>query len=90
MQALPDGEPAVQALMLASRALVGLTVRALAEVGADVTIPQFRTLVVMSTRGSMGKCFTQRETRPEGGEASGAPGAMRSARPPSTFWMSSR
>jgi DNA-binding MarR family transcriptional regulator len=53
MQPLPDREPAVQALMLASRALVGLTVRALADVGADVTIPQFRTLVVMSSRGSM-------------------------------------
>jgi len=39
--------------MLASRALVGLTVRALAEVEADVTIPQFRTLVVLSSRGSM-------------------------------------
>ena len=37
--------------MRASRALVGLTVRALADVEADVTIPQFRALVVLSTHG---------------------------------------
>ncbi|MEU4241848.1 MarR family transcriptional regulator [Actinoplanes sp. NPDC026619] len=53
MQTLPDREPAVQALMLASRALVGLTVRALADLEVDVTIPQFRALVVLSNRGSM-------------------------------------
>lgn len=37
--------------MLASRAFVGLTVRALTAVGADVTLPQFRTLVVLAVRG---------------------------------------
>ena len=47
----PVTDPAVQALMLASRAFVGLTVRALGTVGADVTLPQFRTLVVLAVRG---------------------------------------
>ncbi len=37
--------------MLASRAFVGLTVRALSAVEADVTLPQFRTLVVLAVRG---------------------------------------
>ncbi|WP_239164540.1 MarR family winged helix-turn-helix transcriptional regulator [Actinoplanes palleronii] len=44
-------ESAVQALMLASRAFVGLTLRSLASVGVDVTLPQFRTLVVLAVRG---------------------------------------
>jgi len=50
-----DPEPAVQALMLASRAFVGLTVRALAgvEAGAGVTLPQFRALVVLAVRGTL-------------------------------------
>nr|WP_296064553.1 MarR family transcriptional regulator [uncultured Actinoplanes sp.] len=42
---------AVQALMLASRAFVGLTARALAAVEGEVTLPQFRTLVVLAVRG---------------------------------------
>jgi DNA-binding MarR family transcriptional regulator len=42
---------AVQALMLASRAFVGLTVRSLAAVDGEVTLPQFRTLVVLAVRG---------------------------------------
>jgi DNA-binding MarR family transcriptional regulator len=42
---------AVQALMLASRAFVGLTVRSLAAVDDDVTLPQFRALVVLAVRG---------------------------------------
>jgi DNA-binding MarR family transcriptional regulator len=44
-------EDAVQALMLASRAFVGLAARSLAAVDEDVTLPQFRTLVVLATRG---------------------------------------
>jgi len=47
----PVSDPAVQALMLASRAFVGLTVRALGAVGDEVTLPQFRTLVVLAVRG---------------------------------------
>jgi DNA-binding MarR family transcriptional regulator len=44
-------EDAVRALMLASRAFVGLTVRSLADLDADVTLPQFRALVVLAVRG---------------------------------------
>ena len=44
-------EDAVRALMLASRAFVGLTVRSLAGIDADVTLPQFRALVVLAVRG---------------------------------------
>ncbi|BCJ49614.1 MarR family transcriptional regulator [Actinoplanes sp. NBRC 14428] len=47
----PPAGPAVQALMLASRAFVGLTVRSLAAVEGDITLPQFRTLVVLAVRG---------------------------------------
>ena len=39
--------------MRASRAFVGLTVRALGQVGTDVTLPQFRALVVLASRGSL-------------------------------------
>lgn len=39
--------------MRASRAFVGLTVRALGQVGSDVTLPQFRALVVLANRGSL-------------------------------------
>jgi DNA-binding MarR family transcriptional regulator len=37
--------------MLASRAFVGLTARSLAAVEGEVTLPQFRTLVVLAVRG---------------------------------------
>jgi DNA-binding MarR family transcriptional regulator len=47
----PVSEAAVQALMLASRAFVGLAARSLAAVDSDVTLPQFRTLVVLAVRG---------------------------------------
>ena len=47
----PVSEAAVQALMLASRAFVGLAARSLAAVDGDVTLPQFRTLVVLAVRG---------------------------------------
>jgi DNA-binding MarR family transcriptional regulator len=47
----PVSEDAVQALMLASRAFVGLTARSLAGIDGDVTLPQFRTLVVLAVRG---------------------------------------
>src|SRR4051812_49802387 len=39
--------------MLASRAFVGLTVRALEAVEAEVTLPQFRALVVLAVRGTL-------------------------------------
>ena len=37
--------------MLASRAFVGLTARSLAGLDGDVTLPQFRALVVLAVRG---------------------------------------
>jgi DNA-binding MarR family transcriptional regulator len=44
-------EPIVDAVVRASRALVGITVRALASVSHEVTLPQLRTLVVVSLQG---------------------------------------
>jgi DNA-binding MarR family transcriptional regulator len=41
----------VDALVSASRAMVALAARSLAELDADVTLPQFRTLVVLASRG---------------------------------------
>ena len=41
----------VDALLTASRALVGLAARSLADLDADVTLPQYRALVVVATRG---------------------------------------
>jgi DNA-binding MarR family transcriptional regulator len=47
----PATESAVRALMLASRAFVGLAARSLAAVESEVTLPQFRALVVLAVRG---------------------------------------
>jgi len=41
----------VDALLAASRALVGLAARSLADLDPDVTLPQYRALVVVATRG---------------------------------------
>jgi DNA-binding MarR family transcriptional regulator len=41
----------IQALMLASRAFVSLAARSLATVDDEVTLPQFRVLVVLAHRG---------------------------------------
>lgn len=43
----------VTALLTASRALVAVSVKSLQELGESVTIPQFRTLVVLSTHGEI-------------------------------------
>jgi DNA-binding MarR family transcriptional regulator len=50
-----DEDPAdtVEALMSASRALVGITARSLAALSAEVTLPQFRALVVLASRGPL-------------------------------------
>jgi len=50
---MPDGaaDPVVDALLRASRALVGITARSLASVNGEVTLPQFRSLVVLATAG---------------------------------------
>jgi DNA-binding MarR family transcriptional regulator len=44
-------DPVVDALLRASRALVSITARSLSSVNAGVTLPQFRTLVMLATRG---------------------------------------
>ncbi|MFL6077720.1 MAG: MarR family winged helix-turn-helix transcriptional regulator [Mycobacteriales bacterium] len=41
----------MEALLTTSRALVGLAARSLSDLDADVTLPQFRTLVVLAARG---------------------------------------
>jgi DNA-binding MarR family transcriptional regulator len=41
----------VDAFVAASRALVAVAARSLADLGEDVTLPQYRALVVMRTRG---------------------------------------
>ncbi|HET9058679.1 MAG TPA: MarR family transcriptional regulator [Acidimicrobiales bacterium] len=54
---MPPAEPAdegdllVDAVLTATRALVGVAARSLAPLGEDVTLPQFRALVVLSTQG---------------------------------------
>ncbi|WP_432971035.1 MarR family winged helix-turn-helix transcriptional regulator [Dactylosporangium sp. CA-233914] len=42
---------AVEALLAASRALVGIAARSLADIDPDVTLPQYRALVVLAARG---------------------------------------
>ena len=41
----------VDAFVAASRALVAVAARSLADIGEDITLPQYRALVVLSTRG---------------------------------------
>jgi DNA-binding MarR family transcriptional regulator len=41
----------VEALLTATRAMVGLAARSLADLDADVTLPQYRALVVLASRG---------------------------------------
>ena len=49
---IQNADPMVDAVVRASRALVGITVRALASVSDEVTLPQLRTLVVVSQHGA--------------------------------------
>jgi DNA-binding MarR family transcriptional regulator len=49
LESTPDA--VVDAVVRASRALVGITVRALASVTDEVTLPQLRTLIVVSLQG---------------------------------------
>jgi DNA-binding MarR family transcriptional regulator len=46
-----EREAATQAILDASRALVAVAARSIASVDADVTLPQFRALVVLHTQG---------------------------------------
>jgi DNA-binding MarR family transcriptional regulator len=41
----------VDAFVAASRALVAVAARSLVDIGEDITLPQYRALVVLSTRG---------------------------------------
>lgn len=49
-----DENGAVDAVLRASRALVAIAARSLAEVGEDVTLAQYRALVVLASRGPRG------------------------------------
>jgi DNA-binding MarR family transcriptional regulator len=51
-EARESTEPVVDAVVRASRALVGITLRALSSVSDEVTLPQLRTLVVVSLQGA--------------------------------------
>ncbi|WP_395693128.1 MarR family winged helix-turn-helix transcriptional regulator [Nocardioides sp.] len=51
MQAKATSEEVVTSLLTASRVLVGVAARSLAEVESDVTVTQFRTLVVLAAHG---------------------------------------
>jgi DNA-binding MarR family transcriptional regulator len=44
-------EELIDAFVVASRALVAIVARSLAGAGQDVTLPQYRTLVILSTQG---------------------------------------
>ena len=48
---LSGSSPLLDAVLAASRALVAIAARSLASLGEDVTLPQFRALVVLTTRG---------------------------------------
>ncbi len=49
----PAGPDDVQAFLLASRALVAVAARSLDDVQSDLTLPQYRALVVLGTRGGL-------------------------------------
>jgi DNA-binding MarR family transcriptional regulator len=48
-----DLDPITDALLSASRLLVAISARSIAAVDETITIPQFRTLVILSTHGPM-------------------------------------
>jgi len=49
--AAPDRADLVEALLSASRAMVAIAARSLADLDAEVTLPQYRALVVLASRG---------------------------------------
>jgi DNA-binding MarR family transcriptional regulator len=53
---LPSGEPedVVDAVLTASRVLVAIAARSLADAGEEVTLTQYRALVVLASRGPQG------------------------------------
>jgi DNA-binding MarR family transcriptional regulator len=48
---LPGDRDLVEAFIAASRALVAVAARSLADLGEEVTLPQYRALVLLRTRG---------------------------------------
>ncbi|WP_433044478.1 MarR family winged helix-turn-helix transcriptional regulator [Dactylosporangium sp. CS-033363] len=54
-------EPIVEALLSVSRAMVALAARNLATLGADVTLPQYRTLVLLAGGGPQRSAVLARE-----------------------------
>jgi DNA-binding MarR family transcriptional regulator len=48
---VPDDNEVIEAIIHASRAMVGIAIRSLTECGETVTLPQYRTLVVLSASG---------------------------------------
>jgi DNA-binding MarR family transcriptional regulator len=46
-----DVSSVTEAVLVASRALVGVAARSIAGIDSDVTLPQYRALVVLHTRG---------------------------------------
>ena len=46
-----EREPVVDAVLTASRVLVAVAARSLAEVAEEVTLTQYRSLVVLASRG---------------------------------------
>ena len=61
-----DRELLVERLLTASRVLLAVTARSLVALGDEVTIPQFRALVVLSSQGSrtMGELATALDVHP--------------------------
>jgi DNA-binding MarR family transcriptional regulator len=48
---VPDDNEVIEAIIHASRAMVGIAIRSLTDSGEAVTLPQYRTLVVLSDAG---------------------------------------
>jgi DNA-binding MarR family transcriptional regulator len=48
---LSEDDPVVEAVLTASRALVAIAARSIAAAGGDVTLPQYRALVLIAARG---------------------------------------
>ncbi|WP_188186869.1 MarR family winged helix-turn-helix transcriptional regulator [Nonomuraea sp. SYSU D8015] len=48
---LSEDDPVVEAVLTASRALVAVAARSIAAAGGEVTLPQYRALVLMAARG---------------------------------------
>jgi DNA-binding MarR family transcriptional regulator len=54
LEAPPNEDQLVDAVLSASRVLVAVAARSLAEVGEEVTLTQYRSLVVLASRGPQG------------------------------------